>query len=474
MLAAIATIVWWYAQPGIVQLLALNVMVISSVNTLLVNGNPLLRYDGYYVLSDLVDVPNLWIRSREVLRRYVFSCFIASRDTGQDPLLPARQRPWLAAYAIASKIYLLLVFVGIVWGLVKYLHPYHLENLAYMTGLLVLGSSLVAPIASASKFARNPIRRAELRKGRFALAATIGLAALVGVLALPVNYYVKAPVVLMPADAARVSATIDGTLHESLPAGRRVKRGEVIATLINTNTQLELEKLEGERRLRELRVEHLKRLRGLDREANDDLPTAQAALADSERRLAELRRDATRLILKAPVDGVIIPAPQHDPADAAQSMRLATWSGSLLDDANSGAYVEPGTLVCLVGDPFQQAAVMLVDDTDVKRLQAGQQARLRLDQLPGQVIDGEVIDISRYDVREADATAPHATDLDALYAGAVPPEQSGALYQARVRFHARPESLVIGGRGEAKVAAERITVGRLIARYFAQTFRLPM
>jgi putative peptide zinc metalloprotease protein len=55
--ASMATIVWWYAQPGLVQLVALDVMIVSTVHTLAVNGNPLLRYDGYYILSDLVESP---------------------------------------------------------------------------------------------------------------------------------------------------------------------------------------------------------------------------------------------------------------------------------------------------------------------------------------------------------------------------------------------------------------------------------
>jgi hypothetical protein len=99
---------------------------------------------------------------------------------------------------------------------------------------------------------------------------------------------------------------------------------------------------------------------------------------------------------------------------------------------------------------------------------------LRLDQLPGQIIEGEVVDISRYDARIAEASPRASADLEQLYAGAVPPEQTGALYQARINFETRPESLVIGGRGEAKVAAERVSVARLIVRYFAQTFRLPI
>jgi hypothetical protein len=117
---------------------------------------------------------------------------------------------------------------------------------------------------------------------------------------------------------------------------------------------------------------------------------------------------------------------------------------------------------------------MLVNDSDVKRLQAGQKARLRLEQLPGQVIEGEVIDVARHDLQNADNAVAGRADLESLYTGAVPPEQTGALYQARVKFDTRPESLVIGGRGEAKVAAERITLARLLLRFFAQTFRLPM
>jgi putative peptide zinc metalloprotease protein len=444
-----------------------------------VNGNPLLRYDGYYILSDFVETPNLWQRSREALRSYTSRWFYASRAVlaPDDPLVPASQRPWLALYAVSSKVYLTLMFVAIVWGLVTYLHPYHLENVAYMLGLIVVCSALVGPIMAGLSLAQNPLRRRELRKGRLALITAVGLAALVGLLALPVNYNVTAPAVLMPENAQRIHATTDGTLVSTLPAGTAVKRGQKIGELRNPEVQLELAKLEGEHRLRQLKVEHLQRLRGVDREANDELPTARAALADSARRLANVRRESERLTLTAPADGMIIAAPRLPAANrggAGSGVRLATWSGTLLDDSNNGAYVEPGALVCLVGDTTQLTAVMLVDDTDVKRLQPGQRARLRLDQLPGQVIEGEVIDVSRHDVGAAENAAGPA-DLDSLYAGMIPPEQRGAFYQARVRFDL-PEAqlLVIGGRGDAKVTAERITVARRIWRYFAQTFRLPM
>ncbi|MGE5193155.1 MAG: hemolysin D, partial [Deltaproteobacteria bacterium] len=58
-LAAACTLLWWFSEPGLLNSLCLNVMLICSAGTLLFNGNPLMRYDGYYILADLVEVPNL-------------------------------------------------------------------------------------------------------------------------------------------------------------------------------------------------------------------------------------------------------------------------------------------------------------------------------------------------------------------------------------------------------------------------------
>lgn len=500
-LASTATIIWWYAQPGVVQLVALNIMIICTVNTLLVNGNPLMRYDGYYIFSDLMETPNLWQRSREAFKHF-WSDWLLGQPTDDDPLIPASKRPWLAAYAIVSKMYMTVVCVMIVWGLVKVLYPFHLQNLAFAVGFTVLGSALVAPISSAVELARNPIRRAELRTGRLSLLTALGLALLVAVLAIPIDYNVRAPLVIMPDDASRVYATAGGTLTKMLPAGSKVHRGDVIGQLQDTSAELEIARLEGELKLRQLHVDHLERLRGVDHDANDQLPTARTALADSQRRLDERRDEAKRLTLIAPVDGVVIPAPRTvGKVGGAHPTRLPAWSGSLLDAKTLGAHVEPGTLICLVGDPRKLTAVLLVDDTDIKRLEPGQKTRLRIDELPGQVIDGEVVEVARHEVDDPENTKMRRADLSPLLAGVVAPGRSGALYEARVRFELgarseergastselghvqqsndsllapRSSQLIIGGRGEGKVTAERITVGRRIYRYLAQTFRLPM
>jgi putative peptide zinc metalloprotease protein len=470
-IASLATIVWWYAQPGLVQLVALDMMLVCTVNTLAVNGNPLLRYDGYYLLADLVESPNLWQRSRDALQNFV-SRWLFGNKVDDDALVPTRHRSWLTAYALASKAYSACVFAAIVWGLVLVLYPHHLENIAYALGLTLVCGALVPPVSSIYHVTRNPYRRRELRKGRLATVATFALVAAIVILAWPVNYYVRAPLVLLPTDAARVYATVDGTLRSALPAGQRVAANDTIAQLANPDVEIELARLTGEHKLARLRLENLEKLRGQDDEAGPKTPAARATLADLAERLADRRRDADRLTLTAPSAGIVIPVPSiaaREPKDG----RLPTWSGNLLDAPNRGALVEPGTLVCLVGDPHDLSAVLLVDDTDVARLRPGQKVRILLEQVPGEVLDGEVIDVARHDAEGADTTMNARADLAPLFAGLTPPGRADTHYQVRVKLDLPPHALAIGGRGQAKVAAERITLARWLARYFAQTFRLP-
>jgi putative peptide zinc metalloprotease protein len=471
-LAAVATDVWWYAQPGFVQLAALDVMLLASVGTFVVNGNPLLRFDGYYILSDLVEIPNLWQRSREAVKMAA-SRLLLGLPMPDDPLTPKRRRVLLLVYGIASKAYVAFVCLAIVWGLVLVLHPLRLQNLAYAVGLVMAATAIIGPAKDISRTLRHPARRAELPVRRMSGVAAMGFVILMAVLAWPVNYYVRAPLVLMPANATRVFATIDGTLATALPAGTRVSAGEPVATLHNRSVDLEIVRLRGELRLQALRVEHLERLRAVDPKASEQLPAAHASLAGLEHRLAERQADAKRLMVAAPREGVII-APPRISASHIDSDRLPTWSGTILDEANAGAHVEPGTLVCLVGDARQLSAALLVDDAEAPRLSPGQHVRLLLDEVPTEVIEGTVVDVARYDTsHEQMQTGTGHSDLDVLFTGLLPRGESRPHYRASVRFDSSQWPLTIGGRGTAKIATERITLARRILRFVAQTFRLP-
>ena len=89
-IAAVCTIAWWFALPGTIKAILLNTMVICSVNTLLFNGNPLLRFDGYFLLSDYVRIPNLAQQSsavvKSIFRRYVAGDTDASEESRSGTL----------------------------------------------------------------------------------------------------------------------------------------------------------------------------------------------------------------------------------------------------------------------------------------------------------------------------------------------------------------------------------------------------
>ena len=102
--AALATFLWAVVQPGAFQDFLFNVMVIASFSTIVFNANPLMRFDGYYIMTDLIEVPNLQAKSRALVTAQMKSLIFGSK--GEDPMLARmplpKKRFWLFyIYAVA-------------------------------------------------------------------------------------------------------------------------------------------------------------------------------------------------------------------------------------------------------------------------------------------------------------------------------------------------------------------------------------
>ncbi|MGC3967455.1 MAG: hypothetical protein QM775_08820 [Pirellulales bacterium] len=95
-LASLAVFGWWFSRPGICNQLCLGTMFVSGLSTVLVNGNPLLRYDGYFILSDLVETPNLAEKSTALVRGW-FVCYGLGIDDEPEPLASRRRQGWFSA-----------------------------------------------------------------------------------------------------------------------------------------------------------------------------------------------------------------------------------------------------------------------------------------------------------------------------------------------------------------------------------------
>lgn len=294
-LASVAMIVWVEASPGVIRAAAFNVMLIGGVSTLLFNGNPLLRFDGYYVLCDLIGLPNLSQRaSRYVLyliQRYGFG------DTSQfNPAETVGERRWLLGFAVASTSYRIMLTLGIALLLAsRYL------LVGALLGAWSVASLLAWPLVKGALFvARSP--RLAGRRGRAMLAAAVTAAApallLFGV-SVPYGTLVQG-VVQLP-ETAMLRARTDGIISRVIAApGASVRRGDPILALEDPALTSALVVLEAQ--LHELVLRRDAVLLTDRVAANllaDQVRRAEGAVAVARARLADQ-------VLRAPRDGVLV------------------------------------------------------------------------------------------------------------------------------------------------------------------------
>lgn len=111
--AALAVQAWVVLEPGLLRTLAFNVALVGSVSTILFNGNPLLRYDGYYVLMDCLEIPNLAQRSYQYLA-FLARRYLLGMKQAEAPYIAPGEKGWLFGYSIAAFIYRFFVYAAIV------------------------------------------------------------------------------------------------------------------------------------------------------------------------------------------------------------------------------------------------------------------------------------------------------------------------------------------------------------------------
>lgn len=469
LIAALCTFLWWFSRPGLFNSLCLNLVVVCSVSTVLLNGNPLLRYDGYYLLADLTETPNLWQRSRALLRGLLGRCCLGL-DGPSERRLPAGRRGPLLLYGIASMAYRAVVVVLILWFVYRVLALHGLESLGRVLVVITLGGLLLPPMVVAVKALGDPVRRRAMNGRRLALTLILLALVVAGVLSIPFPYHVSAEAMVRLSDAHPVFVVEPGELQFAVAAGTPVKRGQPLAVLADPAMDREIRRMKGARDEQRQRVRTLELRRGDDPAAAGELPAARAALEDLERRLQDLRRDAGDLTLRAPIDGVIYPVPEalrpKREADLVES-----WRGSPLDPQNRGAYFKEGVF-CLVGVPGRFEAVAVVDEHDVESVRVGQAVTLRIESLPGRTITGTVIDISRGNLQDdpygllVGGALPRSDDPDRA------DSRDGRSYTVRVELDGRHAALLHGARGSARIRAGSRSLGRRLLSFLRRTFTL--
>ena len=291
-LAAIATFVWAESAPGLLNGVAYNIMIVASVSTLVFNINPLLRFDGYYILSDLTDSPNLQPRAARqwlhLLERHVFKGRCV-----ESPARTRREGGWLAAYGIASWSYRIFVTISIILLVAD-----RYFGIGLLAGLVTFIGSFGMPAVGAVRYlAREPrIERVRRRAWAIAGGAVAGVILLLAVVPLPRHF--RAPGVVRAEGSLEVAAPVDGWMGGFSVASRTpVAPGQRILRMENPELDLTIASAEAD----------LEKMRAKERQVMIELKAGIAPMRRrreaSEAALAQLLRDRAALDMRSAVGG---------------------------------------------------------------------------------------------------------------------------------------------------------------------------
>lgn len=449
--------IWWYTEPGLLNTLSLSIIFICSVSTVLFNGNPLLRFDGYYILSDLLEIPNLRERSNKFLGNQASKLFFGS-EAVEDPYAPKQRRTFFVVYAIAAYIYRWFVTIAILWFLYRFLKPYKLAVISAMLATAAAAVLLVVPIYRIVRTLRMRWRVMKVNKLRMVSSLATAAAVLAAVLLVPLPMRIHAPMVLRPRNATTVFVQVPGVLTDLYDSGDGDHEldGDVVAA---GATLARLEDPERRKELERLHLEQAQHERaqltysGVGEYGQQRVAAVRlASVRDQIKGNLELERRLT-VTVPANVSGTVIGPPKRD---------------------SLGAYYDAGQTFCQIGDPTDLEAYIVVEHSDISLVRPGQVVWLKLAGHVGEILEGAVSHVSS---RELDELPPALSNKQGGEVATTTDEQSKRevpmfkSYSIQVPVPNREGTLVPGVRGIARFDVGYRSLYWRLKRYLHQTLR---
>jgi len=475
-LASIATWLWWFSEPGMFNFLCLSVMFICSVSTVMFNGNPLLRFDGYYIMMDILEIPNLRQKSTEILKRW-FQKYCLGLELQENPFLPHRNKWAFALYTVAAVTYRWVVVFSITLFLINVLEPYGLQSVGRTIAYAGLFGMVVQPIWASIKFLRTPGRASKMkRKNVLTSLAVLGVAAAL-IAYLPLPFHVDCAVEVQPASASQVFAMVPGQLVSwKKKPGDSVQAGEVVAELDSYDVRLRAEKMRGEFEMAKLRYENVKQQQHDDPQALSQLQMVAELVNSKAHLLAKAEERVNMLTVRATGTGMILAPPAKPAPKVSEKEQLPTWSGNPFDSKNEQAFFAESDMLCLVGDPQQMEAVLVIDQADIDLIEVGDEADMKIDSAKMETFSGIIRQISEMDMKETPESLSTQvggrldTEMDS--SGKLRPMSTS--YQARVPLENVEVPLRAGYRGQAKIYVGWKSLGWRVYRFLSKTFSFEM
>jgi len=302
-IASLALFFWVNAEPGVMRTLAYNTIFIAGTSTLFFNGNPLLRYDGYYILSDLIEIPNLRNRSNSYLL-YLCERYLFGNKDAEIPVASASERTWFVSFGILSFVYRIFVVTAILL---------FIATKFFGLGLLLAGAAtivwFITPLYKGASFLFGNPRLRQVRVRALTVTALLILL-LVGFIGfIPMPYRTGAEGVIWIPEESLVRAGADGFIDSLLAApDSHVEKGSALIQL--TNTMLATQE--------KIMVEHVRELEATYQQYLPKNPvraeTTRDELQEARTKLEKIRGEIRDLVVRSSTAGTFtIPIPEDLP-----------------------------------------------------------------------------------------------------------------------------------------------------------------
>lgn len=434
LVAAVALLVWIAVEPGLVRSMAYNIILVAGVSTLLFNANPLMRYDGYYILADLVEIPNLGQRANAHFAALVQRHLLRDRDAMPAPATRG-ERWWFLLYAPAAFLCRTIISLSI---------ALFIANEYFFVGALLaiwsVAGMIVLPALKSMKFLLTSPTLMRKRTRALGMVGAMTAAVLAFVTLVPMPSASTAQAVVWVPEGAEVRAGAAGFVLRA-PGGRTSVTAS--QSLLEVEDKLTTARWQEQvAKVAELRTQSVLDL-GQDR-ARAFL-SAQA-LARESAQLDDLEQRVAELVTVAPHSGQFLPAQIHH---------------------LPGRYIQRGELIgyLLHGEPAATVRAVVPQDDIGRVLGRLASIDIKLSDRLGENFSGKVVRIIPQgsealpskalavegggelvlDPRDPAAlqTIAKVFQLDISLAGAPPDMRIGA--RAHVRFRYKPEPLMDQG-----------------------------
>ena len=346
-IASIACVIWVNADPGPIQYHASNVIIAATLHTLIFNANPLMRFDGYYILSDWLEIPNLATHGRQYVKGFFKWAYFGAKQKPLEEIGP--RAVMVRAYGFGTLAWFFMISIGLSLAA---------SSLFEGIGLMVAGVALilwfVIPVVKFAKYLLVGTEFEQPNRTWFAAAATVtGLIVGAFLFACPSPSVVSAPVVIDYKPGGVIRTKVEGfvrTLH--VVPEQAVAEGDLLVTLENRDLKSEFTSLRIDIEISKLRIKSL-----LTDGEIASVQLEEESLEANQKRMVELEQMLANLEVRATQAGHVI---------------VSDFEAKL------GTFFRPGDELLTIGDKDSIQAVALVKQEDIHWIGGEDQAEVEI------------------------------------------------------------------------------------------------